>query len=80
MISNKKLNSIVTEVFIRGRKLNISLVFRTQSYFAVPNNIKLNSTHYFVMKIPNKRELQPIRLIIILILTFKTLWIFIKGV
>ena len=73
MISNKKLNSIVTELFIRGRKLNISLVFRTQSYFAVPNNIKLNSTHYFVMKIPNKRELQPIRLIIILILTFKTL-------
>ena len=73
MISNKKLNSIVTELFIRGRKLNISLVFRTQSYFAVPNNIKFNSTHYFVMKIPNKRELQPIRLIIILILTFKTL-------
>ena len=60
MLSNKKLNSIVTELFIRGRKLNISLVFITQSYFAVPKNIRLNSTHYFVMKIPNKRELQQI--------------------
>ena len=57
MLSNKRLNPIVTELFIRGRKLNISLVFITQSYFAVPKNIRLNSTHYFVMKIPNKREL-----------------------
>ena len=55
---NKKLNPIVTELFIRGRKLNISLVFITKSYFAVPKSIKLNSTHYFVMKILNKRELQ----------------------
>ena len=60
MHSNKKLNPIVTELFIRGRKLNIPLVFITQSYFAVPKNIRLNSTHYFVMKIPNKRELQQI--------------------
>ena len=60
VLSNKKLNPIVTELFIRGRKLNISLVFITQSYFAVPKNIRLNSTHYFVMKIPNKRELQQI--------------------
>ena len=60
MLSNKKLNPIVTELFIRGRKLNISLVFITQSYFAAPKNIRLNSTHYFVMKIPNKRELQQI--------------------
>ena len=52
MLSNKKLNPIVTELFIRGRKLNISLVFITQSYFAVPKNTRLNSTHYFVMKIP----------------------------
>ena len=50
------VNSIVTELFIRGRKLNISLVFITQSYFAVPKNI--NSTHYFIMKIPNKGELE----------------------
>ena len=55
----KKLNPIVTELLIRGRKLNIS-VFITQSYFAVPKNIRPNSTHYFVMKIPNKRELQQI--------------------
>ena len=54
MLSNKKLNPIVTELFITGRKLNISLVSITQSYFAV----RLNSTQYFVMKIPNKRELQ----------------------
>ena len=60
MHSNKNLNSIVTELFIRGRKLNISLVFITQPYFDVPKNIRLNSTHYFVMKIPNKRELQQI--------------------
>ena len=60
MLSNKKLNPIVTELFIRGRKLNISLVFITQSYFAVPKNIRLNSTHYFAMKIPNKRKLQQI--------------------
>ena len=60
MLSNKKFNPIVTELFIRGRKLNISLVFITQSYFAVPKNIRLNSTHYFVMKIPNKRRLPQI--------------------
>ena len=60
MLSNKKLNPIVTELFIRGRKLNISLVFITQSYFAVPKNIRLNSMHYFIMKIPNKQELQQI--------------------
>ena len=60
MLSNKKLNPIVTEVVIRGRKLNISIVFITQSYFPVLKIIRLNSTHYFIMKIPNKRELQEI--------------------
>ena len=60
MLSNKKLNPIITELFIRGRKLNVSLVFITQSYFAVPRNTSLNSTQYFIMKIPNKRELQQI--------------------
>ena len=60
MINNKKLNSVVTELFIRGRKLNISLVFITQSYFKVPKDVRLNSTHFFIMKIPNKRELQQI--------------------
>ena len=60
MPSNKKLNPIVTELFIRGIKLNISLIFITQSYFAVPKKMRLNSTHYFIMKIPNKQELQQI--------------------
>ena len=60
MLINKKLNPIVTEVFIRGRKLNIYLVFIAQSYFAFLRNIKLNSTHYFIMKIPNKQKLQRI--------------------
>ena len=60
MLSNIKLNPIVTELFIRGRKLDISLVFIAQSYFVVPRNIILNSTHYFIMKIPNKQELQQI--------------------
>ena len=60
MINNKKLNSIVTELFIRGRKLNISLVFITQSYFKVPKDVRLNTTHFFIMKIPNKRELHQI--------------------
>ena len=61
MLSNKKLNPTVTELFIRGRKLKISLVFLTQSYFAVPKYISLISTYYFVMKIANKRELQQIK-------------------
>ena len=58
MINNKKLNPIVTELFIRGRKLNISVVFITQLYFKVSKDVRLNSTHFFIMKIPNKRELQ----------------------
>ena len=53
---------IVFELFIRGRKLNISIVFITQSYFKVPKDVRLNSTYFFIMKIPNKRELQQIAL------------------
>ena len=60
IINNKKLNSIVTELLIRGRKVNISLLFITQSYFKVPKDVRLNTTHFFIMKIPNKRELQQI--------------------
>ena len=60
MLSNKKLHPIVTELFIRGRKLNIALVFITQSYFKVPKYVRLNTTHYFIMKVSNKRELQQI--------------------
>ena len=62
MIINKKLNLILTELFISGRKLNISIVFITQSYFKVPKDVRLNSTHFIIMKIPNKRELQQIAL------------------
>ena len=60
MIRNKKLNSIVTELFIRGRKLNISLVFISQSYFKVPKDVRLNTTYFFITKIPNKKELPEI--------------------
>ena len=62
MTNNNKLKPIVTELFIRGRKLNISIVFNTQSYFKVPKDVRLNSTHFFIMKIPNKREVQQIAL------------------
>ena len=60
IINNKNLNSIVTEFFIRGRKLNISLVFITQSCFKVPKDVRLNTTHFFIMKIPDKGELKQI--------------------
>ena len=60
MLSNTNLNPVVTELFIRGKKLNISFVFITQSYFDVPKKIRLYSMHYFIMKIPNKLELQEI--------------------
>ena len=59
MIHNKKLDSIVTELFIRGRKLNISLVFIAQSYFKIPH-FRLNTAHFFITKITNRRELQKI--------------------
>ena len=58
MLSNKNFNSVVTELFIKGRKLNISLVFIKQSYLKVPKKFRLNTTHCFIIKIPNKRELQ----------------------
>ena len=61
-INNKKPNPIVTKLFIRGRKLNISLVFITQSYFKVPKDVRLNTTSFFIMKNLNKRELQQIAL------------------
>ena len=60
MINNKKLNSMITEFFIRGREINIYLVFITKLYFKVPKDVRLNSTHFFIMKIPNRRELQQI--------------------
>ena len=60
IISNKNLNPMVTDLFIRRRKLNIAIVFIKQSYFLVTKNIKLNLTHYFIMKVRNKQELQQI--------------------
>ena len=60
MIDNKKLNSIVSEIFIRGRKNNISVVFIMQSYFKVPKEVRLNTKHIFIMKITNRGELQQI--------------------
>ena len=59
-MTNKKFQSIIKELFIRCRKQNISLVFITQSYFSVPKDVRLNSAHYLIMKINNKRELQNI--------------------
>ena len=56
IITNKKLNPIVTELISRGRKINISVVFITQSYLVVPKSI-LNCTHYFIMKTLDKRKL-----------------------
>ena len=60
MLSNEKLDPIVNVLLISGRKLNISLVFIKESYFAMPKNIRLNSLHYSIMKTPNKQELQNI--------------------
>ena len=62
MINNKKLNPIVTELFIRDRKINISIVFISQSYFKKPKDVRLNTTHFVIMKNSNKRELQQIAL------------------
>ena len=62
LINNKKLNSIVTDLFITFTKLDISLVFITQSYFKVSKDVRLYSIHFFIMKISNKRELQQIAL------------------
>ena len=59
-MTNKEFQAIIKKLFIRCRKLNISLVFITQSYFSVPKDVRLNSTHYLIMKINNKRELQNI--------------------
>ena len=59
-MTNKKFQAIIKKLFIRCRKLNISLVFITQSYFSVPREVRLNFTHYLIMKIHNKRELRNI--------------------
>ena len=60
MINNKNLNPVVTDLFIRDRNLNISITFITQSYFKIPKEVRLNTTHLFIVKIPNRAELQQI--------------------
>ena len=57
IMTNTKFQAIIKELFIRCRKVNISLVFITQSYFSVPKDVRLNSTHYFIMKINNRKDL-----------------------
>ena len=76
MISNKELNQILTDLFIRGRKLNICSVFITQFSVIVPDDVKLNCTHFFIIKIPNKQELQQIAFNhqILIIKTFMNLY------
>ena len=58
IMTNKKLQTIIKELFIRCRKINISLVFTTQSYFCVPKDVRLSATHYLIMKISNRKKLQ----------------------
>ena len=60
IMSKKRFQAIIKELFIKSRKLNISLVFITQSYFSVPKDVRLNLTHYLIMKINNTKELQNI--------------------
>ena len=60
VMSNKKFQAIIKELFIRCRQVNISLVFITQSYFSVPKDVRLNSTHYLIVKINNRNKLQNI--------------------
>ena len=78
MLSNKKLNLIVTELFLKGKKPNISLVFITQSYFTVPKSVRQNSTHYFIIKFQTNKKFNKLHLIIHQISTVKVLWIFTK--
>ena len=61
IMSSKKFKAIIKELFIRCRKLNISIVFITQSYFRTPKDARLNSTHYVIMKIQSRKESQNIK-------------------
>ena len=79
IMTNKKFQAMVKELFIRCRKLNISVLFITQSYFSVLKDVRLNTTHYFIMKITNKRELQNIDVIILQMLITKILWKFTEN-
>ena len=80
VMSDKKAQQTLKDLFIRCRKLNISLCFLTQSYFSVPKEVKLNCPHYTLFKLNNRRELKYIAIIIQLILIIKTLLKFIESV
>ena len=73
MLSNKRLNPIVTELFITSRKLSIFLLFMIQSCFVVPKKVRLNYTHYCIMAIPKKSNIYKLHLIIYQMMTIKTL-------
>ena len=73
IMTNKRFQAIIKELFIRCRKLNISLVFITQSYFSVPKDVRLNSTHYLIMKLIIKENYKILQLIILQILIIKIL-------
>ena len=60
IMTNKKFQAMIKDLFIRCRKLNVSLVFIRQSYFSVPKEARLNSTHYLIIKINNRKDLQQI--------------------
>ena len=74
IMTNKKFQAIIKELFIRCRKLNISLVFITQSYFSVPKDVRLNSTHYWLWKSATEKNYKILQLIILHILIIKILW------
>ena len=80
IMSNKKFQAIIKELFIRCRKLNISLVFITQSYFSVPKDVRLNSTHYFIMKTNNRKDLRNIAINHLQVLVITILWRFTVNV
>ena len=80
IMTNKKFQAIIKELFIRCRKLNISLVFITQSYFSVPKDVRLNSTHYFIMKTNNRKDLRNIAINHLQVLVITILWRFTVNV
>ena len=81
IISNKNINQVVNELlFIRGRKPNICTVFQTQSFYAVPKDVRLNCVNFFYWKLKANKSFSKSHLIIYQILTLKTLWIFTKNV
>ena len=80
IMTNKKFQSIIKELFIRCRKINISLVFITQSYFAVPKDVRLNSRHFLIIKSIRRENYKVLQLIILQILIITNLLKFIENV